>query len=410
MHISLKTILLSLALCLSLAAVAAPVTGPDGSLWIGSRADGLLRIGRNGKQIRYSRPDSVRTVLADHQGTIWILACDGSLTTYRSTEGFSSFELGNPVNAIALTASGELMAVTRSREFFRWNPGSEPGPSGLVLPVDVQELVPSSDGAVWLLSEGSSMRISPEGELSEWAAEGSSGAVSNLLPYSFKTESEPQQRPSEGRFPVLPFCLAILVSLVVGAAIALLLKPRAAAVKQLETPSQKPAPAPLPSPVITPAPAPVITPAPAPVKTPAATPSPAPVKAAVLKPAPATVKAAPAPNPNALPTRRGEFYVKVMAVVRARYTNPDFGVEDIAQELGMSRIHLNRKLQAEAGVSPSQLIKEERMHQAVRLLEERRLTVAQISAACGFSRHAYFSTAFKEFYGKTPSEYLESAL
>ena len=271
--------------------------------------------------------------------------------------------------------------------------------------MDTEEIIPSPDGAVWLLSEGSSMRISPDGILSEWAAEGAKVADSNLLPYSFKIESELKQEPLEGRFPVLLFCLAILLSLALGAALMLLLRPRETA--------------------RIPAPAPVKVAAPAPVHATekekaqavqAEVPRTAPSPESALKPAP---KPAPVPlqkpvvperNPNALPTRRGEFYEKVMAVVRSRYTNPDFGVEDIAQELGMSRIHLNRKLQAEAGVSPSQLIKEERMQQAVRLLEERRLTVAQISAACGFSRHAYFSTAFKEFYGKTPSEYLESAI
>ena len=409
MRISLKNILSSLALCLSLVAAASPVSGPDGSLWIGTRADGLLRIGRNGQQIRYSKPESVQTVLADPDGTIWVLADDGSLMTYRSTEGFSSFELGSPVKTIALSESGELLAVTRNREFFRWKPGSKPVAASLLLPVDTEEIIPSPDGAVWLLSEGSSMRISPDGILSEWAAEGAKVADSNLLPYSFKIESELKQEPLEGRFPVLLFCLAILLSLALGAALMLLLRPR-------ETTR---IPAPVPAPVKVAAPAPVHSPekeeaqavqaevprtAPSPESAPKPAPKPAPVPVTAQKPV------VPERNPNALPTRRGEFYEKVMAVVRSRYTNPDFGVEDIAQELGMSRIHLNRKLQAEAGVSPSQLIKEERMQQAVRLLEERRLTVAQISAACGFSRHAYFSTAFKEFYGKTPSEYLESAI
>ena len=80
--------------------------------------------------------------------------------------------------------------------------------------------------------------------------------------------------------------------------------------------------------------------------------------------------------------------------------------EEMAATLGLSRIHLNRKLKAEANTSPSTMLKEVRMKHARALLDEGKLSVAEISLACGFSTPSYFSTAFREYYGKTPSEYL----
>ena len=93
-------------------------------------------------------------------------------------------------------------------------------------------------------------------------------------------------------------------------------------------------------------------------------------------------------------------------MIEANYIRPDYGVEDIAEALGLSRIHLNRKLKAEAGTSPSTMLKDFRMKHALALLDEKKLSVAEISAACGFSTPSYFSTAFRDYYGKTPSEYL----
>lgn len=52
------------------------------------------------------------------------------------------------------------------------------------------------------------------------------------------------------------------------------------------------------------------------------------------------------------------------------------------------------------------MLKEVRMKHARALLDEGKLSVAEISLACGFSTPSYFSTAFREYYGKTPSEYL----
>lgn len=99
------------------------------------------------------------------------------------------------------------------------------------------------------------------------------------------------------------------------------------------------------------------------------------------------------------------FATKVYDLIDENIGNADFGVEQLAEAMGMSRIHLNRKLKAESIASPSALLKEARMKRASALIREKVLSLAEISSKCGFTTPSYFSTAFKDFYGVTPSEY-----
>ena len=80
-------------------------------------------------------------------------------------------------------------------------------------------------------------------------------------------------------------------------------------------------------------------------------------------------------------------------------------VEQIAAELGISRVHLSRKLKALNAASPSDMIKSRRMDAAAAMLRsgERNMTV--VAASCGFASAAYFSSAFKAFYGVSPSAF-----
>lgn len=101
----------------------------------------------------------------------------------------------------------------------------------------------------------------------------------------------------------------------------------------------------------------------------------------------------------------GSFYEKVYAIAKENFTNPDFGVEDVAAALGMSRVHLNRKLKAENSPSPSDLIKKMRMDLAAGMLKEGGASISEIASRCGFSSASYFSSAFKEYYGVSPAAF-----
>ncbi|MBO4755210.1 MAG: helix-turn-helix transcriptional regulator, partial [Bacteroidales bacterium] len=102
------------------------------------------------------------------------------------------------------------------------------------------------------------------------------------------------------------------------------------------------------------------------------------------------------------------FGASVLSLIDSHLDNPNYGVEQISEDLGLSRIHLNRRLKAETDFSPSTVLKAVRMNQAVQLLMDGNHTIAEVASSCGFSTASYFSTAFKDYFGASPSDYMGS--
>lgn len=139
-----------------------------------------------------------------------------------------------------------------------------------------------------------------------------------------------------------------------------------------------------------------------------AAPAPAPKPAPVAAPAP-VVAATPEDSPELSieeALQRSPFGRQVWDLLVAHLSNSAYGVEEVARDLDLSRIHVNRKLKAETGYSPSAVFKFIRMNHASSLLREGRLSIAEIAQACGFASASYFSTAFKDYYHQSPSEFL----
>ena len=97
---------------------------------------------------------------------------------------------------------------------------------------------------------------------------------------------------------------------------------------------------------------------------------------------------------------------RVMEVIKSNLDNPDFGVEDLSREIGMSRVHMNRKLKEELGISPSSLIKSTRMKQAAYLLVHYKVNVSEVAYRVGFSTPSYFSNSFRSYFGLSPKEFV----
>ncbi|HYF69805.1 MAG TPA: two-component regulator propeller domain-containing protein [Ohtaekwangia sp.] len=83
----------------------------------------------------------------------------------------------------------------------------------------------------------------------------------------------------------------------------------------------------------------------------------------------------------------------------------DFSVEDLSHELGMSRVHLYKKLQALTGKSPLEFIRSIRLQHAAQLLEKSQLTVSEVAYKVGFNNPKYFAKYFKEQFSVLPSAY-----
>mgnify|MGYP001518638745 FL=1 len=98
---------------------------------------------------------------------------------------------------------------------------------------------------------------------------------------------------------------------------------------------------------------------------------------------------------------------KVMKVINDNLGNPDLNVEMIATEVGISRVHLHRKLKELTNQSTRDLIRNVRLKQAASLLANQYHNITEVATLTGFTNVAYFSTAFKELYGVPPSTYME---
>ncbi|MFV2052857.1 AraC family transcriptional regulator [Aliiroseovarius sp. YM-037] len=99
----------------------------------------------------------------------------------------------------------------------------------------------------------------------------------------------------------------------------------------------------------------------------------------------------------------------------ARYTDMVEGefrsgrtVSDYARALGITPTHLSRVCNQVAGRSASSILKDRILYEARRLLSETRLPVNQVAAQLGFTSAAYFSRAFQNHTGKTPSAFRRS--
>ncbi|WP_230981376.1 hybrid sensor histidine kinase/response regulator transcription factor [Echinicola salinicaeni] len=100
-----------------------------------------------------------------------------------------------------------------------------------------------------------------------------------------------------------------------------------------------------------------------------------------------------------------KFVSNFTSLVEKNISNSQFGVNEICQEMGLSRGQLYRKLKSLLGYSVNDYINKVRLKKAKHLLLTENSPIADIAFQVGFTTSAYFSTAFKNHFGITPSEF-----
>lgn len=96
---------------------------------------------------------------------------------------------------------------------------------------------------------------------------------------------------------------------------------------------------------------------------------------------------------------------KALLIVEENLDNPGFDVSQLAGSLNVSRATLSRKMKAVVGQTPLEFIRDIKMKHACRMLENPNTTIGEVVVALGYNDHKYFTNAFKETFGVTPSEY-----
>ncbi len=111
------------------------------------------------------------------------------------------------------------------------------------------------------------------------------------------------------------------------------------------------------------------------------------------------------PSQVVVPSAEATFLESVRDAVEANLGDDSFGVERLAELVGLSRRQLGRRLKDALGTSPSAFIRELRLARAAQLLEQEAGTVAEVAYAVGYRDPEHFSKQFRKAYDATPSAY-----
>ena len=105
-----------------------------------------------------------------------------------------------------------------------------------------------------------------------------------------------------------------------------------------------------------------------------------------------------------LEDRDKQFLKQLQTIIQQNLSDSEFGVEDMGQQIGLSRVQLYRKVKAMTGSSVVDLLRKARLAKAKRLLETRSMSVSEVAYEVGFSAPSYFTKCFKEEYGMLPGD------
>lgn len=101
------------------------------------------------------------------------------------------------------------------------------------------------------------------------------------------------------------------------------------------------------------------------------------------------------------------FMKELTDIIESNLENEDFTIDTLTTEMAMSRSVLYKKIKSLTGSNPKDLLKEMKMKKAAELLGENRYSINEIAYLTGFPNAKYFSTAFKKYYGITPTKFIE---
>lgn len=101
------------------------------------------------------------------------------------------------------------------------------------------------------------------------------------------------------------------------------------------------------------------------------------------------------------------LYEKIIRLINENIADPDLNVEFLANGVGMSRVHMHRKLKELTNQSARDFIRTIRLNQAAELLKNQKLTVSEVAYALGYTNLSHFSNSFREFHGMSPKEFKE---
>ena len=101
-----------------------------------------------------------------------------------------------------------------------------------------------------------------------------------------------------------------------------------------------------------------------------------------------------------------DYIQKVLKETRERYSEK-ISLETFSEELGVSGSYLSRKFKEATGQTYLDFLNKYRVQQAIKLLETGTYKIYEVSEMTGFSDYKYFSTVFKKYTDRSPSDFVK---
>lgn len=102
------------------------------------------------------------------------------------------------------------------------------------------------------------------------------------------------------------------------------------------------------------------------------------------------------------------FLKKCNAIIEKHLIDNEYGVEQLSVEIGLSRVHVYRKIKHLTGLTVSEFIRNIKLKKAAVMLQESGKSIAEIAYETGFSSPSYFSKCFKDLYNISPTEFVQN--
>lgn len=107
-------------------------------------------------------------------------------------------------------------------------------------------------------------------------------------------------------------------------------------------------------------------------------------------------------------TKADEAFLKTLnEVIVANMQDPDFTLDEMANQLNMSRSSLNRKIKGILDMTPNDYIRLERLKKAAQLLKEGQCKVNEVCYMVGFNTPSYFTKCFQKQFGILPKDFVK---
>ena len=102
-----------------------------------------------------------------------------------------------------------------------------------------------------------------------------------------------------------------------------------------------------------------------------------------------------------------QFINSLMEIIESNLEDPEFGTKELCEKTNYSYQQIYRKIKALTGETINEFIRQVRLKRAKQYLMQSDMRVSEIMYKVGFNSHSYFTKCFREYYGLTPTEFIE---